>query len=188
MADTLTRIRSVLTGVPGAPRYSNLYFNGGVGSESDYHDAVVALWTAAGGRVQGGATVTIEGLWAHIDAASGAITGTGNVGDDTLVTSGAGGELPLATCGLAQFHTGVYVGGREVRGRMFLPWPDNNSNAGGIPSSTYKDDWTNAFTILDDISHANGAFCVWSRKNGVAPLVTSTTVWNEYAVLRSQRQ
>lgn len=183
----IQRVRSVLTGVGGAPRYSNLYFQGPDIPDSDYQDAVVAMWNAVLLRVYHGITITVEGTVTVLDSATGNVLAVGGFANQTLTTTGSGDALPLATCGLARFHTGVFLGSREVRGRMFLPYPPAGDSAAAMPDSSYIADWNGAFVTMNAEENANGAWCVWSRKNGQNELVSEHDIWDNWAVLRSQR-
>ena len=184
---TIQRVRSVITGVAGTPRYSNLYFQGPSDPDEDYVSAVHTMWTAAAGRILTGLTVTVQGAITVIDSSTGNVTAVGGFSDQTVTTSGGGGELPAATCGLARFRTGVYVAGREIRGRMFLPYPNLGDMVAAKPDSSYIATWNGAFDAMNMTGAANGAWCVYSPKNHRNELVANHDVWNNYAVLRSQR-
>lgn len=183
----IQRVRSIITGVAGSPRYSNLYFQGPDSPDEDLVDAVESMWDAAKARIDDSLTITILGAVTVLDSATGDVIAVGGFSDRTVTSTGTGGALPFATCGLARFRTGEYVGGREIRGRMYLPYPPMADMSGGKPTSSYIDDWQGAFETMNSLDEANGAWCVWSRKHGQNALVKNFDVWNNFAVLRSQR-
>jgi hypothetical protein len=184
---TVQRVRSIVTGVAGTPRYSNLYFQGPSAPDEDYVHAVNSMWTVVLGRILTGLTITVEGAITVINSSTGDIVDVGGFTNHTLTTSGGGGELPPATCGLAQFHTGKYVAGRELRGRMYLPYPNAGDMTNGAPDASYISAWSSAFDTMNMTGQANGAWCIYSPKNHLNELVSSHSIWNKYAVLRSQR-
>jgi membrane-associated protease RseP (regulator of RpoE activity) len=120
-----------------------------------------------------------------VDPASGATTSTLSVASLTHTGTNAGQQLPWQSQWLVRWRTGVYVGGREVRGRTFIPGPTVNGQLSGIPTSA-------AITALDTASttlanDATAALAVWSKARGVAENVSAASTWNRFASLRSRR-
>jgi len=105
----------------------------------------------------------------------------------TVVTGTEGTEkLPPATQGLIEWRTGFFVGGREIRGRTFIPGLSNSSSAAnGVPTSTWLTLAAAASTAI--IGWTSSDFVVYSPTKHQKALVTAGQPWNEWAVLRSRR-
>jgi len=178
------RVRTVFSGVQGAPWLSTLYFAELGGTAQQAATAAGAFWNAADALMQLSVSWTTEAAVFTLDETSGQpvsvanttpVTGTGALGDHIL---------PITTQGLVRLRTGVFLNGREVRGRIFVPgYTEINSNGG--PSATVLSTLNAAGAAL--IADANSIFAVWSRTNGVAQSVSAVETWNQWAVLRSRR-
>lgn len=93
--------------------------------------------------------------------------------------------LPQATAILFRWRTGSYVGGREVRGRTFMPGlGSENLAANGELDAGQQADLQLA---ADELVAATG-FLIYSPTRGGQSPVTSASVWNEFAVMRSRRE
>lgn len=179
------RIRTVLTGNQGSPWLNTMYFDDGGGSAQQAADAAGLFWA----ECQDGMKTTIhwetEADVATIDEATGnttAVTLTTPVDGDGV---DSGNILPWATQGLVRFRTGVYLAGREIRGRAFIPGTTETFTATGLPDSSLTAYMQNAVTAV--LGAANATLVVWSRKNQVSAVVSSGSPWNNYATLRSRR-
>jgi hypothetical protein len=119
-----------------------------------------------------------------INPSTGQLTGALTV-TSTLITGGsADNPLPNATAGLVRWRTGSFSGGRELRGRTFIPGITEASNdANGNPSSTML----SAINAGSLALITNSALAVWSPTYGSVAPATSTSMWTEFAVLRSRR-
>ena len=184
---TIARVRTVFTGLAGTPGMSNFYFDADTSSAASYQPFVADFWDNISFMYKTGLVVTTLGQVDVIDPTTGQIVGYGTGSDIVTGGSDGGDELPPATNGLIRIHTGVFHSGRELQGKCFVPYPTENANTAGVPLSTYRSTITDACTTLNDISHANGAWCVWSRTNGLFELVSTVSVWQQWAVLRSRR-
>lgn len=181
------RVDTVTTGLDGAPFFTQLFFNDTAGTASDAVDAVVAFWEDLASVIVNDCTMTVDGIVTIVDQATGAITGTeGTASGAAVVGTNAGEPLPNATQGLIQWRTGDYVGGREIRGRTFIPGPGSASNALGEPTSSYIAALEAAAATL--VGNASTVFVVFSRAKLTARAVIDGTAWDEWAVLRSRRQ
>lgn len=183
----MIRVRTLLTGVPGSPFYSNLFFGGGdstVATEAVQN--VKAFWTSVAVLMTPGVVIGIEPFVASINPATGDVVGGFTVDPGVpLGSSGAGGPIPPASQLLASLLTGSYVAGRQIRGKFNLPMVTEEHNVGlGVPDQGSRDLLRQAFTALVD---GGPELQVWSRKNGVAVGVSSVSVSTKWAVLRSRR-
>lgn len=179
----MLRVRTVWSGVAGQPYYTNMYFDTSPGTAEGAVDAVAAFWTACGDVIQNGVRWTVEGEVLDITT-NGTITGVVSVDGATGLGEVAGNFLPTANQLLVQLRTGAYAGNRAIRGRIFIPGQTENNTSGGDPSTGARQVAQDA---AEDLIAGSPGFGVWSRKNGLIVGVTSASVWNKYAVLRSRR-
>ncbi len=184
---TVARIRTEFTGVAGSPAYSNLYFDASTLDAGVYQTAVLDMWGALTNLIEDGVTATMINPIPIIDVTTGQVVDVA-VGDGgSAAMADSGDPLPPMTNGLMQFHTGTFVGGREIRGRSFVPYPTEAANTGGGPNSTYKTAVLNAFDAMNGSGGANGAFCIYSRAHHRFEYVSSMTIWDKWGSLRSRR-
>lgn len=163
-----------------------LYFDQGGGTSADAHSAVVAFWNAVKGLITSGTNMTVLGEIDIVDNVTGDIEGQESTDQVIVVGTAAGNPLPPNTQGLIRWRTGVYVGGREIRGRTFVPALTSNSNsAGGVPASTTVSTLTTAAGSL--YGDPDSELVVWSKTHGQFATVTSASVWSKFATLRSRR-
>jgi hypothetical protein len=187
MASSVARIRTVFTGVGGSPAYSNLYFDDDGTAAGVYQSFVFDMWSTLKDIIDSRVTLTMVNPIPIIDTATGQTTGVVTGDGGTVVCTSSGDPLPPATSGLVQLHTGVFSGGREIRGRCFIPYPTEGQNTAGLPTSGYKGELIAAFEEMNGISGANGALSVYSRVHHGSELVTSIAAWDQWASLRSRR-
>jgi hypothetical protein len=187
MALLLARVRTIWTGVAGTPAYSNFYFDADTTDAADFQAMVLETWDTIKTQIKEGVTATMVNPIPIIN------DGTGDVVD---VAIGAGGstsgtntedELPPMTSGLLQMHTGQFYGGRELRGRCFIPYPTRTLSSGGKPTSDYRGQLSDAFNGLLGISGANGAWRIFSPSKHVSNAVSSISIWDQWGSLRSRR-
>jgi len=184
----LLRVRTVFTGVPGTPWYSNLYFDDVAGSPDPHIDLVRDFWTAFQAVMKSNTTATIEGDCAQIEDSTGAVVGIRSGTALTVVGASASAPLPPANqCVLHEF-TSLFVGGRQLRGKTFVPGIiATQSDALGAPLAGLKTIALGAGNALITASNPIGNWKVWSKKNGVSSDVTAVSTPSKFGVLRSRR-
>lgn len=193
----MLKVSTIWSGtMQGLPYFSDHYFGGSSELEAtSARNALTTFWQGVDDRVVNNLTWTIQGDVEVIDPATGDITGvfggvgaTGN-GADT-------GELTSAALqGLIRWRTGDFPFGRELRGRTFIPGVSEASSADGVPAATYVTGMETAATNLIVASSGAGGLVVWARPQpdatpprvGTTALVSSSSLWNQWAVLRSRR-
>nr|CRY97409.1 hypothetical protein [uncultured prokaryote] len=182
------RVRTVMTGVAGAPYYSNMYFDilgGGTSFDAEpLITGVQTFWQTINGALTEPLVGTVDGVVQVYDEVTGNAIGAQSTTNETFVGSATAGGLPKATQGLIELRTGMYAGGREIRGKVFIPSLGSVVNDGSLPKASYLTQWVGAAETLRD---AGLGWCVWSRKNGVSPLVLNINAYQNFAVLRSRR-
>lgn len=184
----LNRVRTVWTGVPGTPWYTNMYFltDDTDGAASDQVSAVDQFWTDLSGNIHADADWVVQGEVIQIDETSGAITGARTVPSVPGSGVASGDLLPRATQGLVQWRTTTVVNGRFVRGHTFIPGLVESLNvAGGVPAAAFVTIMQNAGESL--IDNVTLPLVIWSKSGGTHGEVTAAAAWSEWASLRSRR-
>jgi hypothetical protein len=172
----------------GLPYYSNLYFEGTTEGEADAAlAAVIAFWQAVDNRIVDNATWTVDPTVEVVSTENGQVTGLFDGTGGTGSGNDAGDPLPPNTQGLIRWRTGDYVGGREIRGRTFIPGAPEAENAAGVPSSSYVSQMQTAASGLLTAAAGAGGLVIWSRTKLQPAAVVSASVWNQWATLRSRR-
>jgi hypothetical protein len=183
----MLRVRTVFTGVAGTPWYNNLFFTGTDSLSADAAvDAAGDFWEAVDVVISDQVDWATEAEVLVIDESTGQATdaftvtpivGTGEAGTDIM---------PRALQALCRLQTGVFIGGRRLSGRIFIPGTTEGGWTGGvlIPGNVTL---ITAAATTNLIGHATSQVGVYSRKNGVFFAATSASTWNEGAVLRSRR-
>lgn len=183
----VARLRLTFTGVAGSPAYVNWYVEATAVDAGVYQTLMLDAFNADSGMFSDDVTITAINPIPIIEVSTGNVVDTA-VGDGgTTPGTAAGDLLPPATSGLMQMHTGVYVGGREIRGRTYLPYPVVGNNDNGVPSSSYIASIVDLSEQFNDSDHANGAWVIYSRAHARAEYVTQVSGWGEWAVMRSHR-
>lgn len=183
----MLRVRSLFTGVPGSPYYSNLFFDGELSTDAAAaQDAVNDFFSTVMVLCAPPIVVQVEPFVASVDPATGDVVGGFTTPPQPQIGgTGAGSPIPPSSQMLAQLRTGVYAGGREIRGKFNLPYVTEEQNVGaGVPAPGAQAALLAGFNTM----LASGPdLLVFSRKNGSAPAVSSVTISNKWAVLRSRR-
>lgn len=176
----------IWTGVAGSPAYTNLYAVAAGPSVGALLSNVNALCTGLAPQIANAVTMTVEGDVAQIDTATRQIVGVTS-GTTTTVAGSGSGVVPLADQILVRFLTGAYIGGRQVRGRLYIPYARSaavNSATGLVASAVSTPIQTAIGAYLTSVGPAA---VVYSPKNGTAVSISSANVWNQFAVQRSRR-
>lgn len=190
MAFEMLRVRTVLTGLVQGGGVSTIYLRSEASKDPNTAISVVnAFWEAARSGISSQVSIAVQNTVDEID-------GTGALVQQYVGTAvpgkqggAAGATLPPATQGLLRMTTPTVVGGRRLRGRLFIPGPVSGPEGGvTAPEQAYINDINAAGAgLIAGAEAAQQRWVVWSRKNASYAPVTGTTVWNKYAVLRSRR-
>lgn len=184
---SILRLRTEIVGPQGSPYVSTQYFTGSTDSEaSDAADAVAAFFGSLDAKWPNTYSWNVLPFVDVINDATGALVAVVNTGGGNSGTGAASDDLaPFATQGLLQLSTGTVVGGRLLRGRVFLPGVTEFDTAAGKPTSSYVTAVNTAYSAL--VGVLPNTLRVWSRKHGTSALVTAASAWSQWAVLRSRR-
>lgn len=179
------RVRTVFTGVQGSPWLSTMMLDQLAGSAAQAVTAVGTFWGAVDALMGNTVNWTTQADVELVNAATGQVTGITTTTPATGTGALAGELAPLVSQGLVRWRTGVYVAGREVRGRTFIPGLHINSvDDGSVLAASVTTVNTAAAALIAD---ANSALEIWSRVLGVSHDVASGSMWSEFASLRSRR-
>lgn len=183
----MLRIRTKITAsLGGGPYLSTAYFILG-DAQADADAAVAAIgafWTAVDNQMDSTYAWATEAE-VTVMTTAGVVTGVLSTTPQVGSGSAVGDPLPLASQGLIRWTTNGFPGGRRLRGRTFVPGAVNSLTLDGRPTAAYR---TALKTAADALVAADGGkFAIWSKTNSSAYNVATTSVWTEWAVLRSRR-
>lgn len=182
---TLARIRTIFTGVAGTPWYSNIYFDADATTGAGYAADVAAFWATCAPQMSSAVDYTVESTYGVIDDATGNLIGIGSWAGATGGGSNTNAPLPFSNQALVNWTTGAFLGGRQVRGKTFIPALTTPANDNGVLGAATRAVFLAAAEEL--LSDGNGALRVYSPKNLTSAAVTDTAVPTLIAVLRSRR-
>lgn len=181
------RVRFEFTGPTGAPWLSTMNFQGTTSTNAqDAADAVRTFWLAFQGSIVDTAKGSVLPEVLIINDLTGEPEGLFNITPgDPITFTASNTMLPRQTQLLIRWRTGVYSGGREIRGRTFVPGLTEVNNDIGVPSSGIKSTAQTAAAAL--IADADSSLGVYSKTHGALAVVSAASVWAEWATLRTRR-
>lgn len=185
----MLRLRTVWTGIAGSPFLTTTFHAGGVADADAAADALEAYWTACEPVITSTVDWEIQAVVDEVEASSGNVLGRTGV----TARSGSGGVtgtavLALGTCGLVNLHSGEFVDGREKRGKLYIPGPNEQHMNDGTPTSTYRD--TTAGAALEALIDPSGFgyLGIYSRLHGVFDDVSVGSASAYFARLRTRQR
>lgn len=182
------RIKTIITGPVGGDAFSQLLFSKLPGLDpADAQERVGAFWNSYRAYMSTDYTALVQSDADVVDVDTGNLIEVSDL-PSTLSYAGTdeGDRLPPQTQGLARMGTGVYVAGRQLRGRMFLPGVTESNSTNGAPGSGYLDAVGDALNALVDTSLTVFPL-IYSRTHHVAAPIATNSVWTKWASLRSRR-
>lgn len=196
----LARVFVGLTGWDGSPGVNVLHFSQGTNPSWDQDtiqtmcDEVVGIYESLRGSFAPGVVSLIRPEVDIIDVASGEIVDqiAASPAFGGITSTGTGGSVSRATQMLIRFKTDKWVGGRLIRGRMFLgPVTSQMIDAQGRIAAGYLTSVPDAFTACT--SGIGTRLAVYRRPNKATGVVgdwgdvVSVSVAPKPGVLRSRR-
>lgn len=180
----MLRVRVSITGVNGAPYVATHHFvPNGEGSVAAATAAAAGLWEDLSPLMVQEAHWEVENEVLELSTA-GVVTGSytvdGQEGDGTSTSE----MLPSAAQLVLQWRTGVYLGGREQRGRTFVPALAQGVNDDGQTSAATRGVADAACLAFVNSGADPG---VWSRKNSSITSIANGFCWLEFGMLTSRR-
>ena len=176
------RVSTVIDGFSGSPYFSQMYFDAATGSPQTKVTGVKAFWNGVAPYLMSASRGTVSGEVDTIDPTTGQIVAQTTVLDEAFDGLMVDEPLPHATQALLRFTTGVWVNGRQLRGKCFIPALTENSSEGGRPVPAVRTAIASAAGELTDVN-----LVVYSRTHRVWQPVSGISVWELFAVLRSRR-
>lgn len=180
------RVRTAITGGPGGPYLSQMWFTSETGETAqEAADAVRAFWDSLKAWITDPMVMTVEPEVVTFDVGLGIPTGVVVTSTAPVNATSGSAQAPSATQGLISWRTGVFVGSREIRGRTFVPGVPQSSLGDGLPGGAYVAALNTAAAAL--VADANTKLSIHSpSKHELAPAI-SGNAWGKFAVLRSRR-
>jgi hypothetical protein len=177
---------------------STLYWAPGSvgGSTADATDCLArfrGLWVSIAPRLSSTISFVFDQTVLAIEATTGVLTGSFTAAPALTVVGGSASEpLPRQTQGLIRWGTASVIGGRRVRGRLFVPGVQEGDNDGtGSPVSAFVSALTTAGATVFIAGATSSEACVWHRPvggtGGASPDITAASGSPTWAVLRSRR-
>jgi len=182
---SLFRVRTVFSGVQGAPWLSTMYFDNGAGTAQQAATAVGVFWGAVDNRMATSVAWATEAEVVLIDDTNGQPQASTATTPASGGGSGAATQLPIVTQGLLRMRTGVFIGGREVKGRCFIPGLTENDNDLGVPNASITPVVDAAAAAL--VATANAQLVVFSRAHFTSVTVSSATMAPYWSYLKTRR-
>ena len=181
----LYRVRTAITAFQGGAELNTLYFNAAVGTEQQAATAVHDFWDSIKAMSHSLTRFQVEPIVYTIDSATGLATSTAGVSTAQVSATDNGDPMPGMVNGVVRFHTGLFIAGRELTGKMWIPQPTEARNTSGAPDSTYTSTIDAALPALE--GSATHQLVIWSRKHFQFFDVSSGSVWQQWGSLRSRR-
>lgn len=182
------RVETVLTGTSGAPYFNRLNFleTQGVDPALDATNAAAAaaaFWIALSPALHESLDWAVQQDVIQYAEGTGQPVASYPQGGQFGKGSAISDPLPWATQMLVQWFTGIYVGGRQIRGRTFVPGLNESQSSNGRPDPDTMDLVQAAGQALVD--DADSTLGIYSK--GQTRAVTGVGVWSKWAILTSRR-
>lgn len=182
----LIRTRAIWTGVAGSPAYSNFYWVGDLTSAGLFAEQHADVLEAVQAYQNSAVEWSTEPAVVEIDPTTGAVLDSNTVTVYTGTGAVLADVLPRMTQALIRLRTGVYTGGREIRGRHNYPYiAETYNESGGVPDPDLLDAIELAYAPLLGTLGGTG-LAVYSPTNGNSAYVTSVSASPQWATLRSR--
>jgi hypothetical protein len=184
----MLRLTIEWTGMTGAPYYTTLHFGGSTLGEAGTAVTTVMAWlNLVDSSISNQLTANIQDDVYQVDVATGLVINSFPVVSAAVPMANVAEPLPHYTQVLHRLRTGVYVAGRELRGRLFLPGIVEADSINGIPAApllTYlASSWNSTFGAMA----SSNTVQVYSPTHHQAENVQNMSLWSQFALLRSRR-
>lgn len=179
---TLHQLRVSWTGMKGGPGVSTFY------SQTDKDVTLAHLHTffdAIKYALPTSVTIKFPTVGSEIDSATGNVTGTWSSSLQPNVVGTDNGRYSAPSGAVINWHTGLYVGGRELRGKTFLvPCGSGVFESDG----SLNNDWVRDFQLAAaGLCGPDDPIVIWSPLQGATAPAVAGTVPDKSVVLRSRR-
>lgn len=157
---------------------------------ADQRTALKAYWDGVKTVVSNQYSFTIRQEGRELNDGDGSLSGAWAVGTSLAGTGTDNSQpVPEAAQALCRWATGVVVAGRFLKGRTYIPGIAQGYSQQGQVLATAR---TAIKTAGDNLAASATGFVIWHRPapggdNGQSAAVTSSSVWQEWAVQRRRR-
>lgn len=198
MAATIFRLRATID-YGGVAALCTTYWNPLAASDSaaatEALARVRASFDAFKGHMPLATTVNFDVNLAKLQDQDGVLFGVATGAAPGVVSGTASGDvLPFQTQGLLKYGTGVFVSGRALQGRTFLPFVlESDNSGGGSPAAGYVSAVNGAFGLLGTTIATAIGQVIWHRpsapgaSDGSSSAVTSRACATTWAVQKGRR-
>lgn len=200
----IARVKTVLTGFPGAPGVQTMYFRKrtGLGWDnygSDLVNRMDDFWTTLGNVINTRTTWTVQSVIEIVDDATGVLQFTFSTGSPTGRGTGTNRQAPTPTGLLAEWLTNDVADGRHVKGKAYVvPVDLGTISIDGAPETAALQAVQNAAEGVIGSGGEAVVPVVWHRpkKDKVTKVITRVggaydvkyaSVMTKFCVLRSRR-
>ena len=181
----LYRVRTVFSGVQGSPWLSTFYFLESAGTAQQAATAAGTFWGAVDAGISTSVSWTTEADVATLSDTDGQITALTATTPQTGTGADSNAMLPIVVQGLVSWRTGVFIAGRELRGRTYIPGMTEAQSVAGIPESATRTFVDSAASTL--IGSANADLVIYSPSHNDSQQVATGRMQTYWAELRSRR-
>lgn len=182
----LYRVRTALTGFPGGPGVTTMYFLDVATAVASVH----TFWTDIIAKFPTDFHAQVENFGDIIEDTTGELTGAWSADAVTGLVGDQSDPYPAPAGAVITWGTDTILDGRRLRGRTFcVPYGGLNYEADGSLAGASITDLQGGGDAL--IVGQSTSFVIWHRPTGSHAggngLVTSCVVHDKVAVLRSRR-
>lgn len=180
-------VRVTFSGGPSGDWLSQFHFQRLLGGTvQDSIDMASNLFVAVHNAMSSQITVHVSADVEQLDDSTGEPTGIEVGTSSTFPGTQPADPLPWQTQARVIWQSGVWVGGRQVRGATFLPaFTEADNTNGGLPSTSLQGLIATAITGF--AGHIPAVPVIWSRKHRQAYPIVSGITPQKWSVLRTRR-
>lgn len=165
--------------------YNTLYFDSAGGTAQQAATAATAFWTGVRDLIHTSTTITLQTEVVEIDVGTKQPNGVDTVAAASVTGNASEDPMSPLNQAVVNWRTGVFVNGRERRGRTFIPALTEGDWNSGAWAPTRASAVTTAISTL--IGAANAELCVYSPTHAAATAVSGGSLKTKMSYLRSRR-
>lgn len=155
-------------------------------------DALHTWYEGVNGFISDDTTFDLDPVAREINPANGHTTGLATVSWSAVVPgAGAGLRGADATAALVAHDTGVFINGRRLQGRTFLPYPSITVLGEGQIATLALETFQDALNLAQS-TLTFGGFVIWKRpttggSNGQTAPISASVIRREYSYIGRRR-
>lgn len=183
----LYEIQTVWSGVEGAPFYTTLRgLSSGTTTPQEMADAWETFLEGLQAVTDNALVAVVNDEVRVIESTTGETQSVSTISGATVAMAHTGDPLPPLCQMLLRWSTGVFTGGRRIRGRTFIPggMEAYNTAAGKVDAGLASGLQTNAEAF---ITACSGDFVIYSPTHRAYASVQEAQLSTDWSFLRSRR-